>query len=50
VLAVSTGGSTTSGNPDLDAYTISSGALTLAVKSVTGTDPVGAVAVAAVPK
>lgn len=50
VLAVSDGGSTTSGNPDLDAYTISSGALTSAVTSVTGTDPVGAVAVAAVPK
>ena len=49
VLAVSTGGSTTSGNPDLGAYTLSSGALTLAIKSTTGTDPVGAVAVAALP-
>ena len=39
VLAVSDGGSTTSGNPDLDAYTISSGALTAAMTSVTGTDP-----------
>ena len=49
VLAVATGGSTTSGNPDLAAYTMSSGALTLAIKSETGTDPVGAVAVAALP-
>jgi 6-phosphogluconolactonase (cycloisomerase 2 family) len=44
VLAVSTGG-----NPDLEAYTISSGALTSAITSTTGTDPVGAVAVAALP-
>jgi 6-phosphogluconolactonase len=49
VLAVSTGGSTSSGNPDLDAYTISSGALTSALTAQTGTDPVGAIAVAAVP-
>ena len=49
VLAVSTGGSTSSGNPDLDAYTMSSGALTSAIQSKTGTDPVGAVAVAALP-
>jgi len=37
------------GNPDLDAYTVSSGALTSAIKSSTGTDPVQAVAVAALP-
>ncbi len=49
VLAVATGGSTSSGNPDLDAYTMSSGALTSAIASTTGTDPVGAVAVAALP-
>jgi len=50
VLAVSSGGSTSSGDYDLEAYTMSSGALTLAIESNTGTDPVGAVAVAAVPK
>jgi hypothetical protein len=49
VLAVATGGSTTSGNPDLEAYTMSSGALTSAIQAKTGTDPVGAVAVAALP-
>jgi hypothetical protein len=49
VLAVSTGGSTSSGDPDLEAYTMSSGALTSAIQSKTGTDPVGAVAVAALP-
>jgi 6-phosphogluconolactonase len=49
VLAVSSGGSTSSGDPDLDAYTMSSGALTSAVTSATGTDPVGAVAIAAMP-
>jgi hypothetical protein len=49
VLAVSTGGSTSSGNPDLEAYTMSSGALTSAITSSTGTDPVGAVAIAALP-
>ena len=50
-LAVSTGGSTSSGNPDLEAYVISTstGALTSAITSATGTDPVGAVAVAALP-
>lgn len=37
------------GSPDLDAYTLSSGALTSALTSATGTDPVGAVAVAALP-
>jgi len=50
VLAISTGGSTSSGDPDFEAYTISSGALTAAITSVTGTDPVGAVAIAAAPK
>lgn len=49
VLAVSTGGSTSSGDPDLEAYTMSSGALTAALTSATGTDPVGAVAIAALP-
>ena len=37
------------GNPDLDAFTMSSGALTSALQKATGTDPVGAVAVAALP-
>jgi len=50
VLAVSTGGSTSSGDPDLEAYTMSSGALTAAIISNTGTDPVGAKAVAALPQ
>lgn len=49
VLAASTGGSTSGGNPDLEAYTMSSGALTSAITSATGTDPVGAWAVAALP-
>jgi 6-phosphogluconolactonase len=49
VLAVSTGGSTSSGSPDLDAYTLSSGALVAALTSSTGTDPVGAIAIAALP-
>jgi hypothetical protein len=49
VLAVSSGGTTSSGDPDLEAFTMSSGALTAAVTSVTGTDPVGAVAIAALP-
>lgn len=37
------------GNPDLQAYTMSSGALTSAVTDPTGTDPVGAVGIAAAP-
>jgi hypothetical protein len=37
------------GKPDLEAYTMSSGALTAALTGATGTDPVGAVAVAALP-
>jgi 6-phosphogluconolactonase (cycloisomerase 2 family) len=37
------------GNPDLNAYTMSSGALTSAIQSATGTDPVQAVAIAALP-
>lgn len=49
VLAVSTGGSTSSGDPDLEAFSMSSGALTANIASKTGTDPVGAVAVAALP-
>jgi len=49
VLAVATGGSTTSGDPDLEAYTMSSGALTSTIQSATGTDPAGAVAIAALP-
>ncbi|HWB97005.1 MAG TPA: hypothetical protein VG672_09895, partial [Bryobacteraceae bacterium] len=49
VLAVASGGSTSSGNPDLTAYTMSSGTLTAAIKSTTGSDPVGAVAIASLP-
>jgi hypothetical protein len=49
VLAVSTGGSTSSGDPDLEAYTMSSGTLTAAIISATGTDPVGAIAIAPLP-
>lgn len=49
VLAVSTGGSTSSGDPDLEAFTMSSGTLTAAITSTTGTDPVGAIAIAALP-
>jgi hypothetical protein len=44
VLAVSSGGSY-----DLEAYTMSAGTLTAALTSTTGTDPVQAVAVAALP-
>ena len=43
----STGGTTNSGDPDLEAYTMSSGALTSALTAATGTDPVGALAIAA---
>ncbi len=50
VLAVATGGSTSSGNPDLEAYTMSSGTLTAALTAKTGTDPVGAVAIVALPQ
>jgi hypothetical protein len=49
VLAASTGGSTSSGSPDLDAYTMSTGTLTSALTSTTGTDPVGAIAIAPLP-
>jgi 6-phosphogluconolactonase (cycloisomerase 2 family) len=49
VLTGSTGGSTSSGSPDLDAYTMSSGTLTSALTSSTGTDPVGAIAIAPLP-
>jgi 6-phosphogluconolactonase (cycloisomerase 2 family) len=37
------------GNPDLEAYTMSAGALTSAVSSTTGSDPVGAAIIAAAP-
>ncbi|MGA2988628.1 MAG: beta-propeller fold lactonase family protein, partial [Terriglobia bacterium] len=37
------------GGPDLEAYTMSSGTLTAAITSATGTDPVGANAIAALP-
>ncbi len=37
------------GSPDLQAYTMSSGTLTSAFTSTTGSDPVGAVAIAAAP-
>jgi hypothetical protein len=49
VLAVSNGGSTSSGDPDLGGFTMSSGALTANIATYTGTDPVGAIAVAALP-
>lgn len=49
VLAASSGGSTSSGNPDFSGYTFSSGVLTLALSSSTGTDPVGAIGIAALP-
>jgi hypothetical protein len=49
VLAVSDGGQTSSGDPDLEAFTMSSGTLTAAITSKTGTDPVGAIAIAALP-
>ena len=35
------------GNPDLDVYTMSSGTLTSSLTATTGTDPVGAIAIAA---
>jgi len=37
------------GSPDLEAYTMSSGALTSVLSVATGTDPVGAAAIAAAP-
>ncbi|HVN94178.1 MAG TPA: hypothetical protein VMT38_10805 [Terracidiphilus sp.] len=49
VLAVASGGTTSSANPDLDAFTISSGVLTSAIQAKTGTDPVGAIAIAPLP-
>jgi hypothetical protein len=50
ILAVSFGENTTSGgDPDLEAFSMSSGALTANITSATGTDPVGAIAVAALP-
>jgi len=51
VLAASFGDNTSAGgDPDLEAFTMSSGALTSAITSATGTDPVGAIAVAALPQ
>ncbi len=51
VLAASFGDNTSvGGDPDLEAFTMSSGALTANIASATGTDPVGAVAVAALPQ
>jgi hypothetical protein len=38
-----------SGDPDLEAYTMSAGVLTSVLTGATGTDPVGAIAIAAVP-
>jgi 6-phosphogluconolactonase (cycloisomerase 2 family) len=38
------------GNPDLEAYSISSGTLSSPLTSTTGTDPVGAIAVVAAPQ
>jgi 6-phosphogluconolactonase len=38
------------GNPDLEAYTISSGTLTSVLSVATGTDPVSAIAIAAAPQ
>lgn len=38
------------GNPDLEAYTLSTGTLTSTLTSTTGNDPVGAIAIAAAPK
>jgi hypothetical protein len=49
VLAVSNGGSTSSGNPDLEAFTMSTGTLTAALTSTTGSDPAGAIAIAPLP-
>ena len=49
ILAVCNGGTESRGDPDLGAFTMSSGALTLAISTTTGTDPVQAQAVAAVP-
>jgi 6-phosphogluconolactonase (cycloisomerase 2 family) len=50
VLMVSEGdGGTAGGDPDLEAFTMSSGALTSYKSSDTGTDPVGAIAIVALP-
>jgi len=50
ILAVSAGYGTVAANPDLESFTIgSSGALTSFKSSTTGTDPVGAAAIAALP-
>jgi 6-phosphogluconolactonase (cycloisomerase 2 family) len=49
VLAASSGGSTSAGSPDLEAFSMSSGVLTANITSTTGTDPVGAIAIVALP-
>jgi 6-phosphogluconolactonase (cycloisomerase 2 family) len=49
VLAVNDGGTTSAGSPDFEAFSMSSGALTANLKSTTGTDPVGAIAIVALP-
>jgi hypothetical protein len=50
ILAASFGDNTSAGGDfDLEAYTMSSGALTANIVSATGTDPVGAIAVATLP-
>jgi 6-phosphogluconolactonase (cycloisomerase 2 family) len=49
LLAVATGGSTNAGDPDLEAYTISTGALTSVLTAKTGNDPVIATAIVAAP-
>jgi hypothetical protein len=50
ILAVSAGdGGSSGGDPDLGSFTMSSGTLTFFKSGNTGTDPVGAVAVAALP-
>jgi hypothetical protein len=52
ILAVSTGGSTSSGSPDLEAYifdTTTAGQLNSVISAKTGNDPVQAIAIAATP-
>jgi len=49
VLVASSGGSTSAGSPDLEALSMSSGALTANITSTTGSDPTGAIAIVAKP-
>jgi len=49
LLAVATGGSTTAGNPDLQAFTMSAGTLTSVLTAKTGSDPVTAWGIVAAP-